>query len=126
MDFIDEYDYKLNDIQKLSFCEDEKLIKIIRITRAFNNNAPNTLIRYISQFRMDYPDFEFDSEVYLAKMHISNGHYQNAENLLKLIRNTMFLRIVGIKYLKNRIECNKDIGTLDIISNDVLQNIIIT
>ncbi|MCX6210292.1 MAG: hypothetical protein NTZ59_12545 [Bacteroidetes bacterium] len=119
-------DYKLNNIPKSYVSDDQQFVKIVRITRAFKNNVRNILIRYISQYRMDYPDFEFDYEIYIAKMHIINNKYENAEKIFKLIRKTMFLRLAGIQYIKKRIETNKDIGTLDIISLDVLHNIVIT
>lgn len=120
-----DYDYKLNNIQHSRICEDEQLAKIIRIARAFKNNNAIVLIRYISQFRMEYPDFEFDTEINIARMHLSVNKIEKADEIIKRIRNTLFLKLVGIQYIKNRIDTNKDIGDLDIIPLDVLKNLII-
>jgi hypothetical protein len=104
------------------FDVDEKIIDIVRIKRSLNNKKYVT--KMLSQLRFETPDFEFDTDLHCARLHIEKDNVQNAKNVLENVRSTLFKRIAGQKLLKLRYENMGNIGTLEVLANDNLLSII--
>lgn len=102
--------------------KDNVIQQLVNMKRSINNKKQ--VLKLISQFRCENPDFEFDTQLNIIKLLVNTNKLVEAASHLHHIKSTLFKRFSSNTLLYNRLRKSINIGSLDKLPTDVLNQII--